>query len=185
MTSKKKTPPKKNNENKKTKQKIISSDKILLIVFCLLLILVITLFGIILQKKHEKETNPPANIVIPIYKEFTSYHFSISALGLAQKKDYLFKITNYRGKEINSDNIKYEIKIENDTNSTIDITKEKEKKNLMTDKKSSIIEGEIKSHKKGEDIYKVSMTSHKKLTDNDFIRIEITNKNIKEEEKSE
>lgn len=179
MADKKKKTIKKSK--KKTIKKVLTTEKILLIVFCLLLILVITLFSIILQKHQERIKNPPANMVIPIYKEYTSYHFSISALGLSEKKEYLFKITNYRGKKINSDDINYEIKIENDTNSIIKVTKEKDNNNLITNQKNSIIEGKISSSNKKENIYRVSMDSHEKLTEKDFIRIEISNKDIKEE----
>ena len=179
MTQKKKSTTKKNN--KKKKKQIISSDKILLIVFCGLLVTVIVLLGLVLYKKHEKEANPPANIVIPIYKDFTSYHFSVSALGLSQKDNYIFKITNYRGKKINQNDINYEIKVENSTDSVIKITKNNKEKDLMKDNKNSIIDGKITSNKKVEDSYRITMSSHKKLKDKDFIRIEISNKDVKEE----
>lgn len=167
---------KKKKKKKQLKIKdIFSSEIFLAIVFLILLIAVSILVVIVLHKREELEKNPPANIVIPIYKDFTSYHFSISAEALSEKEIYVLKITNYKEDKINSNDIKYKVTISNDTTSKLEVTKENELKDFMTNQKKQIIKGNFSKKEKQEDVYHIKMISHKKIKDNDFIRVLIEN----------
>ena len=172
---KKKIKHKKKEKQIKIKD-ILSSEIFLAVVFFILIIVVSILVIIVLHKKEELEKNPPANIVIPIYKDFTSYHFSISAEALSEKNIYVLKITNYKEDEINSNDIKYQVTISNDTTSKLEVTKENELKDFMTNQKKQIINGKFSKDEKQEDVYHIKMISHKKIKDDDFIRVLIENK---------
>lgn len=177
-TSQKKSKVNASNKEEKeiTLKKNMNSEKVMLVVFCLLVIIVIILFTLVVLKHNELEKNPKANMVVPIYKESTSFHFSISAQALAEKKDYLFKITNFKDSEINPNDVNYKITINNDTDSVIKIVKNDEEKDLMKKKKNLTIEKEtLKKGEERENSYYVKMISHGKLSNNDFIRVEIEN----------
>ena len=79
----------KKKKKKKTKKKsfsfhvFIRSEKTLLGIFCSLLLVVVILFVLVFQKEKELEEHPIANMVIPIYKDSSDYHFSISAKALS------------------------------------------------------------------------------------------------------
>ena len=173
--STKKQSVKKSSEKKFSLKSFLTSTKTLLVVFCLLFVLVVALFTLVLQKRQEKIDHPDASMVIPIYKESSGYHFSISALALSARKNYIFKVTNYKNNKIKVGDFNYQVTIENSTDSKIKVVKKDEDKNLMTDDKSTTIDGGVFSHeKKQEDIYYITMTSHGDLTDKDFIRVEVS-----------
>ncbi len=174
----------KKKKKKKKKKKsfsfhdFIRSEKTLLGIFCSLLLVVVILFVLVFQKEKELEEHPIANMVIPIYKDSSDYHFSISAKALSEKKQYVFKITNYKDKDVNSEDVHYRITVENDTNSLIRLVKDDTEDNLMTDERRTVIDGGVltKSSEE-EDVYQVTMISHGELDDNQFIRVEVSNEN--------
>ncbi len=172
----------KKQKNKKKKKKsfsfqdFITSEKTLLAIFCILLVAVILLFFVVFHKKKELEENPNANMVIPIYKDSSSFHFSISAKALSEKEQYIFKVTNFQNDIINSEDVHYRITVENDTDSKIKVVKKDSQDNLMTDNHKTTIDGGLLTKRvEEEDTYQVTMTSHGELDENQFIRIEVSN----------
>ena len=133
----------------------------LLIVFIALLVLVI-LLGIKiynLEKKSKKKTN--VDFVIPVIKKNSDYDFKVTLNDL--KKDnkviYIFKITNYRNKNINKKNIKYNMNIDysNDLNIKV-LENSKEIESKLSDIK-------LTKNKKDSHIYKLIITPNKDLKD--------------------
>ena len=51
----------------------------------------------------------------------------------------MLKITNYKEDEINSNDIKYKVTISNDTTSKLEVTKENELKDFMTNQKKDFM----------------------------------------------
>lgn len=169
---------KKNKKKKKAfnLKEFFTSETFLKIIFILLLITVIILFIMATNKKKELTNNPSANMVIPIYKDFNDYHFSISAEALAEGETYTLKITNYRDNKINKENVSYTMTIDNSTSSKIKVLKKDESKNLMTNQNKQLIDGQFAKAKKQEDTYYFIMTSHKEIKETDFVRVTVAKK---------
>lgn len=171
---------KKNMKKKRKKgisiKNIIHSEKFLLIIFCIM-IFVVLLLSIMVFVKYQKEKNEiHMNMVIPIKKDSSDYHFSISAKALKEKKYYYFKITNYQEDEVSDSILKYRLSIENPTNSIIRFVREGTLKELMIDQKHTELLGNyFQKNQKEEVIYRVEMLSSGKINEDDFIRVEIVN----------
>ncbi len=166
----------KKKQNKKNVQDLLKSVKTLTVVFVLLLVLVIFLLVLCVIKYKESKVNAYANMVIPVYEVNTDYEFSINAKILSEVDEYVFKIVNYKNKEINKEEIPYKIEIKNDTNSIIKVTKDDSKKDLMKNQKETIIdENTLKKDTKESIYYHVKITKAKDITKDDLIYIKITN----------
>ena len=165
---------------KKKKQKniqdLMKSVKTLTVVFALLLVLVIFLLVLCIIKYKESKENEFANIVIPVYETNSNYEFSINAKTLSEVGTYTFKIVNYMKTDINKEEIPYKIEIKNNTNSTIKVTKNDSKKNLMSNQEETIIdEVTLKKDKKENLYYHVKITKSKNITKDDLIYVKIMN----------
>ena len=163
-------------KKKKTAQDLLNSVKTLTVVFVLLLVLVIFLVVLCAIKYKESKENEFANMIIPVYELNTNYEFNINAKILSEVDNYTFKIVNYKKNEINKEEIPYKIEIKNDTNSTIKVTKNDSKKDLMKEANESIIdEVTLEKDKKQNIYYHIKITNYKDLTKDDLIYIKITN----------
>ena len=171
---------KKNKTEAKTNQKMGLKDKInsllvLKIIFVLLVVLVIVLGIIVYQRSNDENYSVKANIVIPVVTAGDEFDFSINASALAQSNTYVFKVTNYKDKTINSIEIPYQVTIENGTNSVIKVTKNGESKDLMIDQKNTVINGEsLGKDKRNYAYYTVKMTSHGDIGSQDIISVKIS-----------
>lgn len=163
-------------KNKKTTEDLLNSTKKLMIVFILLFVLVIFLFVLCVIKYKESKENEFANIVIPVYELNTNYEFNINAKILSEVDEYTFKIVNYKNKEINKEEIPYKIEIKNNTKSTIKVTKNDAKKDLMNKQKEKIIDEEtLKKDEKENIYYHIKITKANDLTKDDLIYVKIMN----------
>lgn len=166
----------KKKQNKKNVQDLLKSVKTLTVVFILLLALVIFLLVLCIIKYKESKANAYANMVIPVYEVNTDYEFSINAKILSEVDEYVFKIVNYKNKEINKEEIPYKIEIKNDTNSIIKVTKDDSKKDLMKNQKETIIdENTLKKDTKENIYYHVKITKINDISKDDLIYIKIIN----------
>ena len=166
----------KKKQNKKNVQDLLKSVKTLTVVFILLLVLVIFLLVLCVIKYKESKANAYANMVIPVYEVNTDYEFSINAKILSEVDEYVFKIVNYKNKEINKEEIPYKIEIKNDTNSIIKVTKDDSKKDLMKNQKETIIdENTLKKDTKENIYYHVKITKINDISKDDLIYIKIIN----------
>lgn len=176
INNKKSSKKKKNNLKKllnKLKE-VVTSTKFLKIVFLLLCILIIILIVLIVQAKAEVKKNPPGDITIPVKKDSRDFDFNISAYALAKEDEYLIKITNTRNKISNTEKVNYKIAIRNENDCVISVTKNKSKKNLITDQKLTIIDGQsLDANILDNDYYHVKIVSKGKLDEKDLINVRI------------
>lgn len=144
----------KNTKNKINKKSIDKTSIILLMVFIALCVLVCVLFGLVLHKNKEMSKNPTASIVIPVIKKDNKMTFSLDLYSMKENEEYYFKVTNYRGDNVNDFDINYSIYVKNDTDAKIELYRVgNEKVNLM----DNSVDNEIKDLKlyknEKEDIY--------------------------------
>lgn len=144
----------KSNIKNSKKKNIDKTSVILLIVFITLCVTVCILFGLVLHKNKEMSKNPTASIVIPVIKKDNKMTFSLDLYSMKEKEEYIFKVTNYRGDNVNDFDINYSIYIKNDTDAKLELYRVgNEKVNLM----DNIVDNEIKGFKlyknEKEDIY--------------------------------
>lgn len=177
MTSKKKKATKKKNNSKQNPFiEFISSYQFLYSSLAILFIIVVIL-GIMVFNKGREYRNNHANMVFPILEEKVHNSMNIDLNELKKKKRYLIKVTNYRGSKVNQNELSYSLTIHNDTNVSIEMVKGNDTKNLITDQKSSIIEGiSLKSKEKQEDVFYIRIIDDSKLKKKDKITIEIDSK---------
>ena len=167
---------KKDKKEKKTIKEIINSTPFLLTVFLLLLITVIILGCIIHKKDYEKAQAFDSNMVIPLYEIETSFTFGIDAKALSKldSREYVIKLTNYKGEKVEEEEMTYQVFVENLTDSVISLRKGDSKKNLMTDQKNTLIDEVMESSSEKEETYiYVHLDSFKKIEDGDFIHVKI------------
>lgn len=163
-------------KKKKTTADLLNSTKKLMIVFILLLVLVIFLFILCVVKYNESKKNEFANMTIPVYELDTNYEFSINAKILSEVNEYTFKIVNYKKNEINKEKIPYKVEIRNNTESTIKVTKDDSKKDLMNKEKEKIIDAAtLEKNKKQNIYYHIKITKSNDLTKEDLIYVKIIN----------
>ncbi len=159
---------------KKKHKKFLNSYNILLIVFILLIILVLFLSFLIYRKKKENEGKIVANILIPLVIKEKDRNLSLNAIELVNKDDYILKITNYRGDNINSEEMPYNITITNNSKLKVFVRKDSSKDNLMIDQKATTITDlNLKAKKKQEDYYFIKITG-KNAKKDDKINITVT-----------
>lgn len=180
-TTKKSNGTKKTATNKKIQQKNeeqqvkeINKEKYMYIVFILLIAIVVFLGVKVYQKKQTKKEET-ANIVVPLLKKGLSYDMSIDLGKLKNEDEYSIKISNFRQKNVNKEEIEYKITITNDSKAHIKVTKDMDKTNLVTDQESTRIEGvSLKSNQKDYAIYHFSIDGNKdKIKSKDKIEINI------------
>jgi len=171
----------KNTKSKKEieveeKEKKSSSLLYLKIIFFFLIFCVILLGILIYKKEQQKKENPPANIIVPIIKATYQFEFGIDTLALSKEpeQEYVFKVTNYREKDLLKKALPYRITVINPTNVTISLTKEEDTKDLMQEQKLTIIEeGNLSTTTKENIYYHVKITSATEAKSDEFIYIKI------------
>jgi hypothetical protein len=167
-------PKKKKKELSQTEKakKFVTSYPFLYGTLAFLFVVVLMLGMMVLVKKQEKKDNT-ANLVIPILEDGTHNSMKID-LSTLKDQEYIIKVTNYRGKVVNQEEVQYTITIRNDTNSQIEVIKDKENENLMVDQEATRIEGvTLNSKKKQEDIYHIHLQPNQNPKSGDMITIEI------------
>ena len=188
--SKKKSSPKKKTTVKNEKKNIVkeveqpkknwktffTSLPFLISTFCILLLVVIYLGVLIYQKEKKKEESIDAHITVPVLKIGSNFEFGVDASLLVKEKnkEYIFKVTNYRGEELNDTEVEYAIVIENPTKTVISLTKEDGTDNLITDQERTVIEGEkLAGGEQKEVYYHLKIDSFEDLKTDDFITIQV------------
>ena len=153
-------------------KKFVSSYKFLYAAFGILFVVVILLACMVFVKGNE-EKQKKSNIVFSIMEKNTRNYINLELAGLVGR-EYMLKVTNYRGNQINSDGAEYKIEVTNDTDVEIEVLKENQGENLITDQKHTIIEGDSFGKKEKEEVvYYFKVKNSDKLKDGDSIRIEV------------
>ena len=168
----------KNNKKKIDYAKVVTNEKFLLSVFILLAVIVCILGCLVIKHKNNTRVIDKTNVVIPIIEENTTNSIQIDAFGLTKERFYVIKVTNYRDKNINKEEFKYTINVENDTKATIKVTKNDDETNLIKNNKKTVVTGqELIKDKKQEDYYYVSVVHDGGVVKNDFIKITFSTEN--------
>ena len=162
-------------EEKKAKSSIkefLSSIVFLKMVFAFLVVLVIILAFMVYHKNRNQTEEIQANMVVPIRDFNANYSFGIDLKSLVGKK-YLFKVTNYRNGEVNSEDVYYRLTITNNTSSVVSVTKDDNKK--VIDAKTMTESDPIKLVKdeKITDYYYVEVEEATDVQDGEKIQISI------------
>lgn len=166
---------KSSKKTKKTKlKKLDKQDKILLGTLGLLIILVIILTITALNLK-DKASTKKVNITIPILEEQTKNEISVdlSEMTAGETKEYVFKISNYKDKDINKNNINYDILITPSKNATIQLYKNGSTKNLVAKNNYEIEDNKLQKNKKLEDEYHMIIKTTKTPERKDRIVLKI------------
>ncbi|MBP5678996.1 MAG: hypothetical protein J6X28_04135 [Bacilli bacterium] len=153
-------------------RRFVSSYKFLYTAFAVLFIIV-ALLAIMVFVRSREDVGNKSNIVFSILEENTHNYLDMDLESLVGK-EYTLKVTNYRGNKINKNGAKYTITVTNETEGEIEILKENQGKNLMTDAKRTVIEGEtLGTEEKEEVVYYFRVTKSDKIKAGDKIRIEV------------
>lgn len=174
---------KKKSKIKKGKEKLIKSktEMILLIIFIILLILVFILGGLVWKAKKTNSKKVTANLVIAVLDFNKEHNFSLNVANLVNKKEYILKITNYRGDNVNQEEIPYTITLTNESKANVEVTKDESDQNLMVDQEATIIEDlKLKSGVKQDTYYYIKITGNDKVKSDDKINIKISSNNLDE-----
>lgn len=163
----------KSNNKKKSEEK----DKgliILNVVFFSLIVLVIVLFIMVFNKKSEMKNTLVADMIFPVIEENAIIPFSVSLNNVSEDKEYIFKVTNYRGDKVNDSEINYKIIIENPSGAKIKVFRGKGNNDLMVDQKHTEID-DLKMYKDvKEDVYfRISFDNLEAVKDKEMISISI------------
>lgn len=171
----KKTVSKTTAPKKTQKKKEFDSTNILKIIFAILVVVVIVLSVIVIKKKQEMKGEIKSNIVVPIVSKEQEAPFSVNLRALNEsKKEYIFKVTNYSGNKINSEDVNYVIDVRNTTDTKIELTKYGSDKNLLTGQEDETIQGEsLSKDEKEADYYVVKIVSAGELTKDDYVNIKV------------
>ena len=129
--------------------------KALYIIFILLLILVLILGIVIITLNKQNNDNQKVDMVVPILDKKSNAEFNISTdENKSNKIYYTFKITNYRGKDINKKEINYNIKFDYNDNIKLKLYKNTKKEKLINNETNNI---NLRSNKKEEQLYKLEI----------------------------
>lgn len=161
------------NTDKTKIMEFISSYKFLYSALVILLVIVLIL-GVVTYKKVSEFNKTTGDMVFPLIEEGAHTAFSLDLFELSKEKDYTIKVSNYRGDNINKNDVNYTIKISNSSDTKVIITKDEDKNNLITDQKECTIEGDkMDKNTKKYTIYHISIDSDSSIKKGDKINIEI------------
>ncbi len=158
----------------KTNKKVLDKrDKVLLVAFAALLVLVAVLLGVALNLKNS--SNVKANITIPILTKTSTNELSVdlSEMTAKEEKEYIFKVSNYKGKEVANTNITYTINITPSENASIELYKNSSKNNLLEGNNYTITKNSLPKSKKKEDEYHLIIKVKNTPAKNDRISLKI------------
>lgn len=161
--------------NKINLKKLDKQDKALLGTMALLIVLVAVLAIMALGLKNNNNSNKKVNIIIPILEEKTQNEIGVdlSQMSIGETKEYIFKVSNYKSREVNKKNVKYDIVITSSENATIELYKEDSNKNLVAKENYEIKGNKLPKNKKSEDEYHMIIKVTKKPTKTDKITLKI------------
>ncbi len=181
--SKSKTTPKKVVKEEKTAvpddepfsvkfKSFVASYKFLYTAFGILFAVVILLGCMVYVRSGEQQTHK-SDIVFSIMEQNTNSYLDLDLQTLVGK-EYTLKVTNFRKNKINPEETPYKLVITNNSSAEIEILKNNAGQNLMTDQKTTTIEGEKFSTTKEEYVvYYFRIKGEDKIKKGDTMRIEV------------
>ena len=172
-TSRKRTIKKENIKKENIKKESNKVNILLQAIFFILLIVVVVLGILVVKKDNENKNKVVANIVVPVFEKDNQSSITINADALTS--DYIVKVTNYKSIDnVNKEEFKYDVSIQNNTSANVIVKKGKNGKNLMKDSKSTIISGEkLKKSVKENVYYYISVDNINKVKSKEKILFKI------------
>ena len=138
------------------------------------LFIVVIVLGIMVMVKKKEYNENHANLVFPVMEKGVHNSMNLDLNELKKKGSYIIKVTDFRGDQINQEEIDYSLVLRNETGVSLEVLKGKDSTNLMVDQEATRIEGvQLKSKEKQEDIYTVRILDDSKLEKDEKISIEI------------
>ena len=171
QTTSKKNISKVKNQKKKS---LMTTENILLAVFVVLLILVVVLAIMVFNKSRENKDKINADLAVPILELNSEENISLTTSVLAEKDEYVIRITNYKDDKVIAEEVSYAITIENDSLAIVKVTKDNSSDDLMKSQKSTVIENQkLKGNEKEDIYYHISVTKKNKINKDDKVNIKI------------
>ena len=156
---------------KKKKDDLLAYKVVFGIMLGIVLILIIALIKLSVEQKQRGNVQ----LIIPILSDKINEEFNIDISNLKENetKTYVFKVTNYRDKEINKENIDYSLSL-NKLGNDVDISmyKNQEKDNLLI-KDDFKVMGTLFKEQKMEYTYTIKIKANKKVENKKKISISI------------
>lgn len=146
---------------------------VLSIIFIILLIFTLILGVKVIKARKNYKEHLKANIVVPVLGTGVNNEISvdISNMKKDETREYVFKVTNTKNKNINKEEVSYNLVFGNLENIDVQVYKNNEKENLLTSDK---IEGlSLKKDETQTDTYKVEIKAKKKIKDKELLKIAI------------
>ena len=149
-------------------------DNALLATFGILVVLVIVLTVVALNMKNLTEEEK-ANIVIPVLEVGTESEISvdISDMKKGEKKEYIFKVSNYKNKEVIEETLQYDIGITPSEHAKIKLYKNGSNTNLYDENDLLIEDNKLPKSKKTEDEYHMIIETTSTPESKDVITVKI------------
>ena len=161
-------------ERKKIKINMDKTDIILVIVLILLVILNAFLtVKVIKQSKIEKE-KVHTMITIPVLGEQTNNEISVDIANMkkGETKDYSFKVSNSKDKNINDEEVIYGLQLVYEDGIEVEVYKNDGKDNILPEN-NIILDNKLKAKEEQEDIYTLKIKANKKTEDKKLLTIKV------------
>lgn len=160
---------------KKENSEFTKQDKALIGTFILLIILV-SVLGAVVLNLNNIEKNNDSELTIPIIENSSDNEISIEVEDMEKTstKEYIFKVTNYKDKQILQKALTYDVGIIPSENTSVKVYKNNSSDNLITENDLLIENNKIKANKKQEDIYKLVINAKETPKKKEIIRIKIS-----------
>lgn len=170
----------KKSETKKKKKKTIKKeidtvDKIMIGILVLLGIYIVYLgFRLVFEVSKNSKNTVKANIVIPVLNKANTSSITLNMNEFNEKAVYIFKVNNYRKNDVNKEKIKYTIRVLNEDQTNIILTKNNSDKNLAnTEKEFEVPNNNLKAKEKQTDIYRLKIKDKNNIKSDSKVIISI------------
>ena len=179
MTNEKK--PKKRNKKKTKKSKWkLTPDKILLLVFLVLLIVVIILGIKAFTMRDTGIDSVEADIVIPVIEENTNntIQVDLSEMSIGGLQEYIFKVSNYKGKTTAQEDQTYNITFANIDGVSLKLYKNNGEEDLLENLEDLTVGNQkLQGRKQTVDLYRLIIRNNKKMNEKASLAITISSNN--------
>lgn len=171
---KKKKKTKVKRERKLKFTKLDSVDTLLLVIFICMLVLTIFLGFKVHNAKKNYQEYKRASIVVPVLAKDTNNNISvdISNMKKGDTKEYTFKVSNNKDKNINPEEVVYALQLVNTDSVSVKVYKNDGKDNILPGS-NIILDNKLKKDEEQVDVFTLKIKAVKKTSDKELITIKI------------
>ena len=165
----------KKKKKKNTKKEIDTVDKIMIGVLVLLGIFIVFLgFRLVFEISKSSKNTVKANIVIPVLNKQNTSSITLNMKEFNEKSVYIFKVNNYRNNDVNKEKINYTVRVLNEDQTNIILTKNDSDKNLAnTEKEFEVPNNKLKAKEKQSDVYRLKIKDKNNIKSDSKVIISI------------